>query len=163
MAKRMTLNDLNKEHKKISGQKVIHILNGQYEVKIDEHIRESKLFDMLSDIGQLLSPLASDNSVTPEDLALATQLSNVLFLRSFTDLPIPKENDLSTLTKVYIALFDTGILEEVTEKFNEKDMQKVKEKVVQYFKNAPQVENMIGQIYSSMLQDDEIEKVQKSS
>ncbi|MGG1444801.1 hypothetical protein ABE354_22635 [Brevibacillus laterosporus] len=163
MAKRITLNDLNKEHKKISGQKVIHILNGQYEVKIDEHIRESKLFDMLSDIGQLLSPLASDNSVTPEDLALATQLSNVLFLRSFTDLPIPKENDLSTLTKVYIALFDTGILEEVTEKFNEKDMQKVKEKVVQYFKNAPQVENMIGQIYSSMLQDDEIEKVQKSS
>ncbi|MED1665782.1 hypothetical protein [Brevibacillus laterosporus] len=163
MAKRITLNDLNKEHKKISGQKVIHILNGQYKVKIDEHIRESKLFDMLSDIGQLLSPLASDNSVTPEDLALATQLSNVLFLRSFTDLPIPKENDLSTLTKVYIALFDTGILEEVTEKFNEKDMQKVKEKVVQYFKNAPQVENMIGQIYSSMLQDDEIEKVQKSS
>ncbi|XOS93104.1 hypothetical protein ACLMAB_05510 [Brevibacillus laterosporus] len=163
MAKRMTLNDLNKEHKKISGQKVIHILNGQYEVKIDEYIRESKLFDMLSDIGQLLSPLASDSNVTPEDLALATQLSNVLFLRSFTDLPIPKENDLSTLTKVYIALFDTGILEEVTEKFNEKDMQKVKEKVVQYFKNAPQVENMIGQIYSSMLEDDEIEKVQKSS
>ncbi|MGG0793845.1 hypothetical protein ABE137_07540 [Brevibacillus laterosporus] len=163
MAKRLTLNDLNKEHKKISGQKVVHILNGQYEVKIDEHIRNSKLIDMLSDLSQLLSPLASDSSVTPEDLALATKLSDVLFLRTFTDLPIPKENDLSTLTKVYIALYDTDILEEVNEKFNNRDIQKVREKVTQYFKNATQVENMISQIYSNMLQENDIEKVQKSS
>ncbi|TPG68710.1 hypothetical protein EEL31_09350 [Brevibacillus laterosporus] len=159
MAKRMTLNDINKEHKKLSGQKVIHILNGQYEVKIDECIRDSKLSVMLADVGQLLAPLASDSDITPEDLALAAQLSNVLFLRSFTDLPIPKENDLSTLTQVYIKLVDTGILKEVTEKFDEKEIQKVQVKVAQYFKDAPQVENMIGQMYTNMMQGDEIESI----
>ncbi|QDX94756.1 hypothetical protein EEL30_22195 [Brevibacillus laterosporus] len=163
MAKRMTLNDLNKEHKKISGQKVIHILNGQYEVKIDEHIRNSKLIDMLSDISQLISTFSSDKNFTPEDLQSIIQLGHVFFLRHFTDFPIPKENDLSTLTQVFIELYDTEMLDEIEKKFDSKEFRKVEEKLAEYFRNAPQVQKMIDQVYTNSLQDDEIEKVQKSS
>ncbi|TPG68897.1 hypothetical protein EEL31_10390 [Brevibacillus laterosporus] len=161
MAKRLSLNDINKEHKKLTEQKLIYILDDKYEVKIDKIIVDSKLVTMLSDLNQLISPLVKDKNIKPEELVLAMQLSNVLFLRSFTNLPIPPENDLSVLVQVYTQLVDIGILKEVTDKFDQSELKKVQHRVSDYYKNAPQVENMIGQVYAKMLKGDHDAEIQE--
>jgi|GEM_PF-3068428 len=134
MTKKLTAAELNKLSSKFNELKKVHILDGQYEVSIYTSFRESLIENVVMTYIGLLEDLKKSENVTNETIKNTVVLLDTLILREFTDLPIPKKNDIPNLIKFTHNLLDNGILVEVYNHIPKDQIEKVKAKLEQVSK-----------------------------
>lgn len=136
MAKKLTLTELNKLSKKFNEKKKIYILNNEYEVNIDVNFRPSDIDDLVLVYVAALEELKSLNKTDDIQIKDTVSLLPTLILRSFTNLPIPKENtDIASLIIISKNLYNEGIIEEVYSHFLDSEIKKVNDKINAFGKN----------------------------
>lgn len=134
MAKKLTAAELNKLSSKFNELKKVFILDGQYEVSIHTNFRESLIENVVMNYIEILEELKKSENVTNETVKNTVVLLDTLILREFTDLPIPKKNDIPNLIKFTHNLLDNGILVEVYNHIPKDQIEKVKTKLEQVSK-----------------------------
>ena len=141
---------LDRLDKQLEKRKKIHVETslGTYEVLINEIFSELKIKKIVSDVLTIMKPLLESNEIKVEDLVAPTALLPILTLREFTDLPIPQENDLATLSAVSERLDDHGFFRQVLPQFNQYEIKKLNDIIGNAFKNVTQVQNMIQELYA---------------
>lgn len=113
MAKKLTASELNKLSSKFNEKTTIHILDGEFEVSINTNFRDSDIDNIVLNYLTVLQEIQRKEQITDELLKDTVSLLNTFVLREFTDLPIPKKNDIDSLIRVTKNLLDNGITNEV--------------------------------------------------
>lgn len=126
----------------------IDTIKGKAEVEINVYFDESKINHVITSLVELITSLLASEEISTEDLASPVILLPALILREFTDLPIPKENDLALMTAVNENLQRHGIARQVFDKFSVKELKKVSKLVEGAFKNIPKVQGTYHELYS---------------
>ncbi|MEK4432984.1 hypothetical protein MHB54_27915 [Paenibacillus sp. FSL M7-0802] len=128
MAKKLTATDLNKLSKGINKTKTHPILDGQFEVTIDQHFKNSSINNIFTGLFEVVKDINKSELTELTFSRIAQQIGMTLMLREFTDLPIPNKNDFQTLIKVYENLLNTNIFVEVMNKMPEDQIRKVEKR-----------------------------------
>lgn len=125
MAK-LTATSINKKNQELSTKRTIYVL-GDQEVIINNTFKDSSIDKIVVDYLSIFESTNKDNSVDDEILRGLVSLLPVLILREFSNVPmIPKTNsDIKKLISIAYILYDTGILEEVLNAFDQEQVQKV--------------------------------------
>lgn len=113
MAKKLTAAELNKLSSKFNDKTVIRILDGEFEVSINNTFRDSDIDNVVLNYLTVLQEVQRKEQITDELIKDTVSLLNTFVLREFTDLPIPKKNDITSLIRVTKNLLDNGITNEV--------------------------------------------------
>lgn len=134
---------------------------GEHEVLLSEYFGEKSINKVVSDLLEVITPLLQSEEIKPEDLVSPITLIPILTLREFTDLPIPKENDLAVLTAVSDRLINHGIVRQVYPQFDQFEVQKLGELIGESFKNLPQIQRTMQEMYAKLyLQEASKEEVE---
>ncbi|QSF43267.1 hypothetical protein [Paenibacillus tianjinensis] len=136
MAKKLTLAELNKRVKKFNEKKRIYICGGEYEVDIDLEFRPSEIDDLILTYSTAIEELKRLTNATDIQIKDTVSLLPTLVLRSFTNLPIPKNyKDIASLIIISKNLYDDGIIEEVYSHFPVDQLKKIEDKIISTGKN----------------------------
>jgi hypothetical protein len=136
MAKKLTLSELNKLGEKFNERKKIYILGGEYEVDINTNFMLSEIDDLVMVYVAAIEELKTLNKVDEIQIKDTLSLLPTLILRSFTSLPIPKQNtDIASLIIISKNLYNNGIIDEVYSHFPEEQIRKVNDKINAFGKN----------------------------
>ncbi|WP_068620015.1 hypothetical protein [Paenibacillus tuaregi] len=138
-AKKLTAAGLNKLSSKLNSRTKISVLNDKYEVEVHTHFRESLIDNVVIDYIQLLQDLKATVEPETELVKDTVVLLNVLILREFTNLPIPRKARPTDLIKLANNLLDLGIMGEVFPYFQPEQMRKIEEKMKLTSKNISSV------------------------
>lgn len=129
MAKKLTASELNKLSAKFNNKTTIRILDGEFEVAINDVFRDTDIDNVVLNYLTVLQEVNRKEQITDELLKDTVSLLNTFVLREFTDLPIPKKNDITSLIKVTKNLMDNGITNEVLNHFPADQLIKVETKL----------------------------------
>jgi hypothetical protein len=143
MAKKLTVAELNKLSSKFNERKKIYILDGQYEVNVNTEFRESAIENVAISYIGILEQVKSQPNASNETIKDTVALLNTLILREFTDLPIPKKNDILNLIKFTHNLLDNGIMVEVYNSIPKEQILRIQTKLEQVSKS---VGEMLGEL-----------------
>ncbi|MBA9087639.1 hypothetical protein FHR92_004124 [Fontibacillus solani] len=119
--------------------KTIFVYDSQFAVKISSVFRESMIENVLSAYVSILNELKEHEEGDEVLIRGSLGIFNTLVLREFTDLPIPKSNDLNRLITVTNTLLDTGIMKEVYDAISPQQLFKIEEKLKSVQSNFDQV------------------------
>ncbi|MCM3289908.1 MULTISPECIES: hypothetical protein [Paenibacillus] len=151
MAKKLTVTGLKKAESKFNERKKIMVHDNEYEVTIHTVFRESLIEKTVFAYLTLLHDLKSRSEVDDELIRGTLALLYTLILREFSNLPIPKENQIEELVTVSKSLLDTGIMKEVFDAYPKEELAKIDKKLTDVSNNMG---SMIGEMaISSTLQD----------
>ncbi|MNW28327.1 hypothetical protein D3C74_51510 [compost metagenome] len=125
---RLTATELNKLGSGLEEKQTIQVL-GKYDVTIHTKLRNTGIQRVLSVYLELLQGLKAANKLDDEMIAGTLNVLYTLILREFTDLPLPKKNDLTPLLRATSNLIDTGIMEEVFQHIPDSELMKVKDQM----------------------------------
>lgn len=151
MAKKLTVTGLKKADSKLNERKKIMIHDNEYEVIIHTVFRESLIEKTVFAYLTLLHDLKSRSEVDDELIRGTLALLYTLILREFSNLPIPKENQLDELVSVSKSLLDTGIMKEVFDAYPKEELAKIDKKLTDVSNNMG---SLIGEMaISSTLKD----------
>lgn len=139
MAKKLTASELNKLSAKFNNKTTIRILDGEFEVAINDVFRDTDIDNVVLNYLTVLQEVNRKEQITDELLKDTVSLLNTFVLREFTDLPIPKKNDIASLIKVTKNLMDNGITNEVLNHFPIEQLAKVEIKLKQAQKGIGKV------------------------
>jgi hypothetical protein len=130
-AKKLTLNELKKEDKKLNGQDEVSInINGtEYKLSVDSVFRKSKQAQLLDDMVALFEE--GRNRIELFDFA--TPYLSLLILKHFTSLDVPDEIDEAIL--MLRVLIDLEILGKLVSILPEKEVTNVFELVTESVNN----------------------------
>ncbi|MNO70676.1 hypothetical protein D3C76_615690 [compost metagenome] len=137
--KKLTASGLKSLESNLNERKTIFVYGGQFAVTISVVFRESMIENVLKAYLSILNEL-QEHGESDEDLIRGSLgIFNTLVLREFTDLPIPKSNDLNRLITVTNTLLDTGIMKEVYDAISPQQLLKIEEKLKSVQSNFDQV------------------------
>ncbi|MGG1664533.1 hypothetical protein [Brevibacillus sp. NRS-1366] len=162
---KITSKFLDQLDKELEKKRVIHIetVKGTAEITIDEYFGELKIKKIISDLMEAMKPLLESEDITPDDLVTPAALLPVFIMREFTDLPIPQENDLAILSAVSERLDNHGFVRQVFTQLNQVEIDKLNKIVGDSFKNLPQIQRMIQELYAKFylqqMTKEEVEEV----
>ncbi|MBE7897185.1 hypothetical protein G7L40_00475 [Paenibacillus polymyxa] len=128
MAKKLTATDLNKLSKGINETRTYPILDGQFDVIINQHFKDTSINNIFTGLVEVVKGIEASELTELTFSRIAQQIGMTLMLREFTDLPIPNKNDFQTLIKVYENLLNTNIYVEVMNKLPEDQIRKVEKR-----------------------------------
>lgn len=146
MGKKLTQSAINGTFSKhFTKRKVIvNVLTSDYEVLVDEHIQQTKLEDLFTELFQKYQ-LSQKN-----DLGLdMSYYAQVLLLKYFTD--IPMSDDLGTQLSLYIKLKDLNVLDSIVDVLDDTELNELMPKVMKSFTTKI----MSGEINKYMLEHPE--------
>lgn len=146
---KLTKKTLAQLDKQLEKRKKIHIDTslGTFEVLINEIFSEIKIKKISNDIMELIKPLLESPDIHEEDLVAPVALIPILALREFTDLPIPKENDLATLAAVTEQLDAHGINRQVFSQFSVYEIDKLNKLVGNALSELPRFQQLVQELY----------------
>lgn len=161
MAK-LTAATINKKNQELSTKRTIYIL-GDQEVVINNTFKDSSIDKIVVDYLSIFETANKDNNIDDEILRGLASLLPVLMLREFSNVPmIPKNNDdIKKLISIAFILYDTGILEEVLNAFDQEQVQKVYTKLEASSKRVGEVMGELA-IKSSLSNDQGDEEIGNS-
>ncbi|MDY8023379.1 hypothetical protein [Paenibacillus polymyxa] len=151
MAKKLTATDLNKLSKGINKTKTHPILDGQFEVVIDQHFKDSSINNIFTGLVEVIKGILPSELTELTFSRIAQHIGMTLMLREFTDLPIPNKNEFQTLIKVYENLLNTNIFVEVMNKLPEDQIRKVE-------KRFKEIESRFDKIVKESEKEDELDR-----
>lgn len=128
MPKKLTVAELNKLTKEINETKTYPILDGQFDVTINQHFKDTSINNIFTGLIEVVKGIEASELTELAFSQIAEQVGLTLMLREFTDLPIPNKNDFQTLIKVYENLLNTNIFVEVMNKLPEDQIKKVEKR-----------------------------------
>jgi hypothetical protein len=125
MGKKLTSSAINSTfNKHFTKRKVIiNISNSDYEVLVDEHIQQSKMENLFTELFEKQEYSKRNNLGL--DISCYAQ---VLLLKYFTD--IPMTNDLATQLSIYIKLKDLNVLDSIVDVLNETELNDMMPKIM---------------------------------
>lgn len=106
------------------------VVVGDYEVLVDEVFRESKILNLVKETVENHVYL-QENKIDNYKYAMS------LILKYFTDIEMGKE--IKSQLQVYDFLFDLGFINIIFDNFNDKEMKKLKDKLMQYGNNLKEL------------------------
>ncbi|MEK3725305.1 hypothetical protein [Paenibacillus sp. FSL H8-0034] len=141
MSKQLTLTTVNKAHaKEFNEQKKVTLKTGDF-LLIDVHFRKAKIQQLLIDYQELLEQTHT-KAVSMGVLKDTTFVFYMLLLRHFTSLSqIP--NEIDKLVVCCEKLLDLGILEEILNAFDEKELQKVTDTMKRASENSKSINSQL--------------------
>lgn len=139
LAKKLTASELNKLSAKFNNKTTIRILDGEFEVSINDVFRDTDIDNVVLNYLTVLQEVHRKEQITDELLKDTVSLLNTFVLREFTDLPIPKKNDITSLIRVTKNLMDNGITNEVLNHFPAEQLIKVEAKLKEAQKDIGKV------------------------
>ncbi len=122
MSKKLTSSKILSLHSKTFTQKKIYINveNEQYEVLIDTKFKISKIQELLAEVVEKTQQL-----LKLKDIFNIPYYINFLIIKYFTNVEITKVQDFSEQLRVYKAMLDLGIFDQIMEAFDEKEVEKI--------------------------------------
>jgi hypothetical protein len=110
---KLTTSSLNKLASQFNEKKKVYFeLDGeQFEILVSNKFRESKIREVYAEYITILQKMKASNMLNDETIIGASYVLNTLLLKEFTNLPIPKLDDVRKLVKVTLNLVDLGIVE----------------------------------------------------
>ncbi|QWU13405.1 hypothetical protein SAMN04487895_10371 [Paenibacillus sophorae] len=156
MAKKLTSSILNKINSKYEERKKIYILNGEYEVQIHKYFKDALIDKVAIQYIKFLQELKTKKNIDDEIIKDTIVLLDTLILREFTDLPIPKKNNVSSLIKVTHDLLNSGVYVEVMNQISDTEIKQVHQKLEAY-------SEQIGQSFGEIAVRSAIEKSKEES
>ncbi|SDE82595.1 hypothetical protein SAMN04488542_102277 [Fontibacillus panacisegetis] len=137
--KKLTASGLKSLESNLNERKTIFVYGGQFAVTISVVFRESMIENVLKAYLSILNELQEHGEGDEDLIRGSLGIFNTLVLREFTDLPIPKSNDLNRLITVTNTLLDTGIMKEVYDAISPQQLLKIEEKLKSVQSNFDQV------------------------
>jgi hypothetical protein len=125
MGKKLTTSAINTAFNKHFTRRklIVNVNNNDYEVYVDEHVQQSKLEDLFSELFQKYEYSQKN------DLGLdSSYYAQVLLLKYFTD--IPMGDDLGTQLQIFIKLKDLNILDSIMDVLDETELNELMPKVM---------------------------------
>jgi hypothetical protein len=159
--KKLTSSNILSLYNKTFTQKAIQVTanNQTFDVLIDEKFQPTKIQNLIMELAEKQQQIKNLNDIL--DLSF---FANYLIIKYFTNIEMVKVDDLEKSIRVFKALVDLGIFEQIMDQFDEKEMQKVNEyikkmsdKVKELDKN-PEAKKDLEQIMNDLagLQNPEI-------
>jgi hypothetical protein len=157
MAKKPTLQNLNKEAKKLDSKRSVTIKD--FEFILDEHFRTTKIQKMLMDYVEFINEIKQQGAKldTSSLIIYLSLLVNGLVLKYFSNIPFKENESHETLVATVNNLIDLEIFEELWNSFNESELTKVNDILRKVSENAPQTSQMIGDLLAQVGIQDLIE------
>lgn len=146
MAKKLTLTELNKIHKKHKEKEEKYILDGQYKVIVDKHWRLSIIEELIFEWQEIISLLREEEKMALNDIKNIMLLPNLLVLKYFTNI-FPKNIKFEKMLDCYDALLDIGAFKEIfNDVLPQDELKKFYNKLEEYTKNV----NEIGELFTNI-------------
>ena len=130
--------------------KTVTVLN-EYEVRIQEEVRESQLDKVIFDYLNLFEQASKTGEMDDEFIRGMGPLLHTLMIREFTDIPgIPHGNTVEELLPYAIALYDAGIkkpgdvglMAEILNHFDSENMKRIYDKLA---RSGEQIGQTLGE------------------
>lgn len=146
MAKKLTLTELNKIHKKYKEKEEKYILDGQYKVTVDKHWRLSIIEELIFEWQEIISLLREEEKMALNDVKNIMLLPNLLVLKYFTNI-FPKNIKFEKMLDCYDVLLDIGAFKEIfNDVLPQDELKKFYDKLEEYTKNI----NEIGELFTNI-------------
>lgn len=139
--KKLTKTRLNKLESELNERSTILVYQNQFSVNVYKVFRESIIEKVISAYVDILEQIQKEADVQGDMIKGSIILFHTLILREFTDLPIPKTDDVESLITVSNTLLDTGIIEEVFNAIPVEEMNKIEDKLISVQNNFEQIIN----------------------
>ncbi|MEK4512269.1 hypothetical protein [Paenibacillus sp. FSL K6-2524] len=137
--KRLTAVGLKKLESTLNERIRLLVYGNQFNVNIHTFFRESLIENIITNYVTILQELQEGTEVDDTLIKGSLGVFNTLVLREFTDLPIPKTNDIESLIVVSNTLLDTGIMKEIYDAIPPEQLIKIEEKLKSVQSNFEQV------------------------
>ncbi|OZB98020.1 hypothetical protein [Paenibacillus sp. XY044] len=139
---KLTASAINNAAKSKDKKKTVYVL-GDKEVVIDIAFKESKIDTVIFDYLSMFEEVSRGNQIDDEFIRGTGAILQTLILREFSNVPmIPKDRNVAKFIEVAKVLYDTGILEEVINSYEESELNKVYDKLA---KNSNRLGKLIGE------------------
>lgn len=135
--KKLTASNILSLHSKTFKQKSIFvdIEGGQYEVLIDTKFQISKIQELIAEVIEKQRELFKI-----QDIFDIAYYINFLLIKYFTNINLAKAEEFDKQIRVFKAMIDLGIFDQVMEAFDEKEVEKINE----YLKKASENVKKLG-------------------
>ncbi|WP_336764963.1 hypothetical protein [Paenibacillus sp. USHLN196] len=125
MANKITLEALKQNQTKTKEFDVTDVSGNEYTVQMDTIFLDSKIERIVVDYGTYLTQLQSEIEIDDEVIRMTSRFIDVLVMREFTDIPIPKKVTVLELIGLCITLEDSGIISELKKHVDKKEEKKI--------------------------------------
>ncbi|MGV2887922.1 hypothetical protein [Paenibacillus taichungensis] len=125
MANKITLETLKQNQTKTKEFDVTDVAGNEYTVQMDTIFLDSKIERIVVDYGTYLVQLNSEIEIDDEVIRMTSRFIDVLIMREFTDIPIPKEVNINEFIGLCITLGDSGIISEIEKHIDKKERKKI--------------------------------------
>lgn len=142
--KNLTMTDINKLGKKYNEQYEV-TLQEQYKIKIDRYFKKTKIQDMIIELQEIMQELRKEN-VDINAIKDIIVIYQMLIIKHFTSLPLPKNISIKKMLAVYDKLIDTGLFEEILNNFPHDQIEFLNEELRKYKKIGEQM----GELFVGM-------------
>lgn len=139
-SKKLNQKELKKLESYLNQSNSILVYNNQFQVKIHSHFRDSFIEKVIMDYTSVLDQIYKQGTeIQTDSIRGSFAVFHTLILREFTDLPIPKTNELSILITVSRTLLDTGIMKEIYNAIPTEQLNKIEQKMKSVLANFEQM------------------------
>lgn len=113
--KKLSLSKLNQLSSKFNEKETVRIQvqDEEFEITVQKHFRETDIRKIYVEYIQLLYDLKQEKELDNESILNSGYLLNTMILREFTNLPIPKTNDIKKLFQLSKNLINLGIVDQL--------------------------------------------------
>jgi len=110
--KKLTLTAMNKLDQKYNEKKPILLLN-QYQHTVHTHFRRSDIQKLLIDYFNVLQELKEYEELDSDILIKASSLLNVLVIKYFSDIELPRLDHIEAMIRASMILLDLGVMDQL--------------------------------------------------
>jgi hypothetical protein len=147
MTKKLTLTNINAEHKKQFKEKKNVVLKYGYNIQVDEKFQKTKIQKLVVDY-QLMINKFNETDVDSEFVKKFMFITYMLIIKHFTDvdnIPITIDGMVSVCEK----LIDLEVLEEIMSSFDIAEIDKVKDELIKFSQTSELYKEQVASLFAN--------------